>query len=465
MMPTRKAIDIPTGTKYVQPTTRSVDPERTAVSSTIAPPRRRAPEPAPEEGRSPDLPRPGADMRSRVDRIAAWVAVLARTGALALVVPSVAAGIQLHAYTDVPLAATVYTAVAGYSALLIVSTVYLASVPAWMLAADLATAGVALIVFPAAVTERFLEEAPTPDLEPLMVTVGVTIALITASPLWTAVASTMLAGCYGTGLGLRVHGGTVAASIAAPFLWTAATAGCCCAFIHVLRSTVQAVDVANRQLLRQRERLAADHADTEARRRHFLEQLRRHRALHDGPLRLLTAIAGPGPLAHPDEHTRRQCVIATNVLRGTTPDDPYQSLTELSLALIKAGGESASAGLRVQYHFAGLPDDLPDDVVRAFAAAGAEALSNVVTHSGISRARVTAVGEEPAPGPASAGEQPAVTVIVSVVDQGKGFDPEATEPGYGTRHSIIGRMREVGGDATVDSHLGEGTRVDLRWPA
>jgi signal transduction histidine kinase len=54
---------------------------------------------------------------------------------------------------------------------------------------------------------------------------------------------------------------------------------------------------------------------------------------------------------------------------------------------------------------------------------------------------------------------------VAIVDQGKGFDPDLTERGYGIRHSILARMIEIGGTATVDSHPGEGTRVDLRWPA
>ena len=42
---------------------------------------------------------------------------------------------------------------------------------------------------------------------------------------------------------------------------------------------------------------------------------------------------------------------------------------------------------------------------------------------------------------------------------------DSVPPGYGIQHSILTRMREVGGQATVDSHPGQGTRVDLRWPA
>jgi signal transduction histidine kinase len=37
--------------------------------------------------------------------------------------------------------------------------------------------------------------------------------------------------------------------------------------------------------------------------------------------------------------------------------------------------------------------------------------------------------------------------------------------GYGIRNSILARVAEVGGAASIDSHPGQGTRVDLRWPA
>ena len=87
---------------------------------------------------------------------------------------------------------------------------------------------------------------------------------------------------------------------------------------------------------------------------------------------------------------------------------------------------------------------------------GAEALSNIAAHAGTTRARLTATTTEQAS---------RRVVAVAVVDQGKGFDPATVEFGYGIRHSIIKRMTEIGGAATVDSHPGEGARIDLRWPA
>ncbi len=212
------------------------------------------------------------------------------------------------------------------------------------------------------------------------------------------------------------------------------------------------MDVANAQVIAARERVAAQRAHTEERTRHFHEEVRRYRALHDGPLRILTAIAGPGPAGHPDPAVRRQCAVSVNLLRGAAPDETGGTLTDLSLALMEAGGDSAALGLRVEYHFTNLPEDLPAEVVDALCRASAEALSNVAVHAGTTRARLTAMAADQ-------------VVTVAIVDQGKGFDPATTEFGYGIRHSVIDRMTEIGGAATVDSHPGEGTRIDMRWPA
>lgn len=312
-----------------------------------------------------------------------------------------------------------------------------------------------MILLPLAARPEYFVSAGNPDLEPVMVAAAVAVALVTGSARSTAAGCAALGAAYVIGQAPMAHSLADATSIASPICWQVATAACCLVFIRRLRTMADAVDAANQRVLEAREKVAAERAEAEQRQRHFREQVRRHRALHDGPLRILTAVAGPGPAGHPDEKVRGQCATAVNVLRGITPDDPEGTLTDLSLALVEAGGDSAVAGLRVAYHFAGLPDDLPGEVVQALALAAAEALSNVAAHAGTTWARLSAL-------PAGDPGHPAVTV--AVVDQGKGFDPEATEHGYGIRHSIVDRMREVGGDAGIDSAPGQGTRVDLRWP-
>jgi anti-sigma regulatory factor (Ser/Thr protein kinase) len=227
-------------------------------------------------------------------------------------------------------------------------------------------------------------------------------------------------------------------------------------FIRRLHHVAHAVDAAAEEVTAARERLAARRAQGEERMRQFREQVRRYRTLHDGPLRILTAIAGPGPAGHPDPAVRGQCAVSVNVLRGAAPDEAGGSLTDLSLALIEAGNQSAVRGVRVTYHFANLPEELPAAVIDALARASAEALSNVAAHAGTGRAQLSALAIDGAARPG---------VTVAVVDQGSGFDPAAVQLGYGIRNSILARVAEVGGAASVDSHPGQGTRVDLRWPA
>jgi signal transduction histidine kinase len=80
-----------------------------------------------------------------------------------------------------------------------------------------------------------------------------------------------------------------------------------------------------------------------------------------------------------------------------------------------------------------------------------EALGNVVKHAAARRVVVRV-----------AAAQDGVEVIVR--DDGRGFDPEHTTPGFGTRQSITARVREAGGDAGIDSWPGRGTRVRLWMP-
>jgi signal transduction histidine kinase len=94
---------------------------------------------------------------------------------------------------------------------------------------------------------------------------------------------------------------------------------------------------------------------------------------------------------------------------------------------------------------------LSPDALAALAGALDEALVNVAKHSRAAQATVRV-------GAAGRG------VTISVLDQGVGFDPVRAAPGFGLRSSIIGRIRDVGGRATLDSAPGMGTHVELWVP-
>lgn len=391
-------------------------------------------------------------LHRQVRGIAAAVVVFFRLATLAMVALSIAGGAEIHAYTNIPLAVAVYAAVFVWSAVLITLVLRRDAVSNWVLVMDVAVTAAGLIALPRAVSNPLFNTLANPYLEPVAVSVAVTLALVGASARDTGAGCATLAVTYVVGQFPMLKSGAGIASLINTIGWQIGTAVCCLVFIRRLRRLGYNLAMATQQVITARERLAAQRAHTEERTRHFRDQVRRYRAMHDGPLRTLTAIAGPGPAAHPDPEVRRQCAVSVDILRGAAPDDPEGTLTDLSLALLETGGDSALLGLRVEYHFANLPENLPNDVVDAMCKASAEALSNVAAHADANRARLTAM---------TSGE----VVTVAIVDQGKGFDPETTELGYGIRHSILARMVEIGGTATVDSHPGEGTRIDLRWPA
>jgi signal transduction histidine kinase len=53
-------------------------------------------------------------------------------------------------------------------------------------------------------------------------------------------------------------------------------------------------------------------------------------------------------------------------------------------------------------------------------------------------------------------------LVVTVADDGIGFDPAGTARGIGLRESIVGRMERAGGSAEIESQVGAGTRVTLK---
>lgn len=392
------------------------------------------------------------DLHQQVRGIVAAVVVVSRLATLAMVALSVVGAVEIGAYTRVPLAVAVYVVLFAWGAVMITLVLRREAVPGQVLVADVAVTAAGMVVLPRAVSNLAFDTLANPYLEPVTVSVAAAVALVSGSPRQTAAGCATLAATYVVGQLPLLDSAADVASLVNTIGWQVGTAVCCLVFIRRLRRVASHLAEATQQVITARERLAAQRAHTEERTRQFRDQISRYRALHDGPLRILTAIAGPGPAAHPDPVVRRRCAVSVDVLRGVAPDDPSGTLTDLSLALMKAGGDGAALGLRVEYHFANLPDSLPSGVVDALCRAGEEALSNVAAHAGTTRARLTAMAS-------------GTVVTVAVVDQGKGFDMDTTELGYGIRHSIIKRMAEVGGTATVDSHPGEGTRIDLRWPA
>jgi signal transduction histidine kinase len=192
------------------------------------------------------------------------------------------------------------------------------------------------------------------------------------------------------------------------------------------------------------------------------------RLLHDTVLATLTLLAHSGVGVSPDA-LREQASEDAQLLRqlrlgansnvpggeqrvGTqTSPVPIAEEPVLGTTLASVKQRFGRMGLQVSWHGAGQVL-LPIRTLDAFLLALAECLENVRRHSGVTQAHVTITDDE-------------TTVRAMVTDAGVGFDIadiEATKLGF--TESVVGRLREVGGNARLFSAPGSGTTVVLEVP-
>ncbi len=228
------------------------------------------------------------------------------------------------------------------------------------------------------------------------------------------------------------------------------------------------------RLMLERGALAADatlaSADREAREQRVAlsrttERREHERLLHDTVLNTLTAIgrASGTDAGQLVGRCRRDVALLQYAL--SDPGDPAKVADRpfggLLIGIEAAAIEMRARGLEV---YVGVADHSPDpaapvpgQVAVAMAYAVREALVNVATHAGTGQAWVDV---------ALAGPPAAGGVRVTIRDAGVGFDPSAVDRArLGLRRSITERVADLGGRASVRSQPGQGTVVNLYWPA
>ena len=197
-------------------------------------------------------------------------------------------------------------------------------------------------------------------------------------------------------------------------------------------------------------------SETEAQRRQSA------RLLHDTVLATLTLLAHSG-LGVSADALRIQAGDDARLLRqlrlGGTPvpqSSEHYNLEPVEESALGHTLESVKQrfgrmGLEVSWHGTGQVL-LPSDVLDAFLLALAECLENVRRHSGVTDAHVTITDDD-------------TTVRAMVTDAGVGFsltDIDAARLGF--KDSVVGRLKEVGGNARLFSSPGAGTTVVLEVP-
>lgn len=172
--------------------------------------------------------------------------------------------------------------------------------------------------------------------------------------------------------------------------------------------------------------------------------------IHDHILSALIAVANGLPDRAALRDSARQALDSLSA--GTTVASPVATRTLLNDVAGRVGvmaGDIRTDVVLTREH------EMPPEVAQAITEATLEAVRNSLRHAGnkdtsVTR-RVTLTSD-------------ACGISIEVSDNGCGFDPAVAGRGrHGVSGSIIARMQDVGGRATVDSAPGEGACVTLRW--
>ncbi len=176
-------------------------------------------------------------------------------------------------------------------------------------------------------------------------------------------------------------------------------------------------------------------------------ELRSRALVHDTVLGELAAIGlmDPGPLSSGARASIRASLDAVRLPTGVDEDasTPSAAIASLLRRMAKLGVEVTLTGDPSAL------DLLAPDARDALVLAMDQALVNVATHAGTPRAELSVI---------HSGE----SVVVTIVDDGVGFDQDAVaHDRFGFRESIRGRVEAAGGSARILSKPGHGTSIVL----
>ncbi len=187
------------------------------------------------------------------------------------------------------------------------------------------------------------------------------------------------------------------------------------------------------------------------------ERERIARGIHDSVLQVLALVSSRGrELGGEAAELGMLAAEQESALRALVSGDSTEPDAETGLMDVRSLIEPL-ADARITVSCPATAVTLPPAVARALSLAASAAVENVRRHAGDGAHGWVLVEDDGA------------AVRITVRDDGRGFAPDrlaaaASNARLGVSHSIIGRIREVGGTANVTSRPGQGTEVELRVP-
>jgi nitrate/nitrite-specific signal transduction histidine kinase len=112
---------------------------------------------------------------------------------------------------------------------------------------------------------------------------------------------------------------------------------------------------------------------------------------------------------------------------------------------------SSRTTVHIEVHTEAAERPLPPDVQLSMYRIAQEALNNIVKHASANRAEVRF-------------RRRAASMTLRITDDGRGFDTSRTPAGHLGLSIMRERARAIHARLRIDSRIGSGTRVDVRWP-
>jgi signal transduction histidine kinase len=273
-----------------------------------------------------------------------------------------------------------------------------------------------------------------------------TISMGVVNPRWLGWVYLVVASASWFLLDTSISGGSEAWDVALQdSIYVFLLGGAVSSLVRLTRDAAKRADDANSIAIAR----AVEQAQTDAVER---ERQRIDALVHDRVLNTLLVAAKANSEADYQAASTAAAEAVASLEAAVTEPESAAGVTTLGLyRSLRKAALRASEQIDVEIVSAGL-EELPAEIAQSVTEATLQAIDNALRHAEASEIRLVL------------GSQEASGILVQVIDNGKGFNPERLpKDRLGVRTSIQARMISLGGQAKISSEVGNGTTVELRW--